>query len=176
MPFVWYKFNLAQMGNIYALVLYNNIAVGRCYVRDDCIACLRLMFCYLNVSEYISQYNYYVDIISYHDRITCFGVKFLRENILCRQLWLQLMIFFLKIKEIYRKIIYIKKKSNVTRIAFSLGYALCLFSLMCVCVCVWCVYVCGVLQNFLNIRQHCKYLIMVIKTNKRRKNLKLNPV
>jgi len=58
------------MGNIYALVLYNNIAVGRCYVCDDYTACLKLMFCYLNVNEYISQYNYYVDITVFHATIS----------------------------------------------------------------------------------------------------------
>ena len=50
--------------------------------------------------------------------------------------------FFLKIKEIYRKIINIKNESNVTRIAFSLGYTFCLVvAYVCVCLCLC---VCGV--------------------------------
>ena len=68
--------------------MYYDVALGRCYVRDSCIACLRQMFCYLNVSEFISQYGYYVGIISYHDLVICFGVQFLRENILYKKLWL----------------------------------------------------------------------------------------
>jgi len=82
------SFNSSQMGNTCTLVLFCDIAVGHCDVRDSYIACLRLMFCYLNVSEFISQYSYYVDIISYHDLVIWFGVQFLRQNILYKQLWL----------------------------------------------------------------------------------------